>query len=271
MSSRARGPRLHARGSRRRRSCGSGASSPALRVGRDAGRQQRVLPALTCASRPTPRTKSPTSRRRSPATTPGRGDRDPARRRRARRRRLDRARRARDWASWSAASACRCSPTRRTAICPQLQHARPLRPPHRRGRLPSGLSRADGASRSAPACTRSPGQRGATARFVARAALNYLWNQAENGTACPVTMTFAAVQVLRNAPDARRGVGAEAARRRLRPAARCRSPQKRGATVGMAMTEKQGGSDLRANADRAAQRATARSRSTATSGSARRR
>ena len=34
--------------------------------------------------------------------------------------------------------------------------------------------------------------------FAARAALNYLWNQAENGTSCPVTMTFAAVQVMRN-------------------------------------------------------------------------
>ena len=36
--------------------------------------------------------------------------------------------------------------------------------------------------------------------FVARAALNYLWNQGENGTSCPVTMTFAAVQVLRTTP-----------------------------------------------------------------------
>src|SRR5499427_8278459 len=34
--------------------------------------------------------------------------------------------------------------------------------------------------------------------WIARAALNYLWNQGENGVACPVTMTFASVRVLRN-------------------------------------------------------------------------
>src|SRR5689334_7581082 len=34
--------------------------------------------------------------------------------------------------------------------------------------------------------------------WVGRAALNYLWNQGENGIACPVTMSFAAVRVLRN-------------------------------------------------------------------------
>ena len=65
--------------------------------------------------------------------------------------------------------------------------------------------------------------------FVARAALNYLWNQGENGTACPVTMTFAAVQVLRSTRRAGRGLGAEAPRGRLRPAARCRCREKRGA------------------------------------------
>ena len=32
--------------------------------------------------------------------------------------------------------------------------------------------------------------------FVARAALNYLWNQGENGTACPITMTFASARVI---------------------------------------------------------------------------
>src|SRR5262252_4214218 len=34
--------------------------------------------------------------------------------------------------------------------------------------------------------------------WIARAALNYLWNQGENGVACPITMTFASVRVLRN-------------------------------------------------------------------------
>ena len=86
--------------------------------------------------------------------------------------------------------------------------------------------------------------------FVARAALNYLWNQGENGTSCPVTMTFAAVQVLRNAP-------AIAATWEPKLLAAAYDPRplplssKTAATVGMAMTEKQGGSDLRANQTRA--------------------
>jgi putative acyl-CoA dehydrogenase len=82
--------------------------------------------------------------------------------------------------------------------------------------------------------------------FVARAALNYLWNQAENGTACPVTMAFAAVQVMRN--DAQ--LAAEWEPKLLADAHDPRPlplSQKRAVTVGMAMTEKQGGSDLRSN------------------------
>ncbi len=82
--------------------------------------------------------------------------------------------------------------------------------------------------------------------FVARAALNYLWNQAENGTACPVTMAFAAVQVMRN--DAQ--LAAEWEPKLLADAYDPRPlhlSQKRAVTVGMAMTERQGGSDLRSN------------------------
>ncbi len=82
--------------------------------------------------------------------------------------------------------------------------------------------------------------------FVARAALNYLWNQAENGTSCPVTMTFAAVQVMRN--DAQ--LTAEWELKLLADAYDPRPlhlSQKSAVTVGMAMTEKQGGSDLRSN------------------------
>jgi len=86
--------------------------------------------------------------------------------------------------------------------------------------------------------------------FVARGALNYLWNQGENGVACPVTMCFAGVQVLRNEPalavEWEPKIVAEAYDPRPLPIA-----EKRAATVGMAMTEKQGGSDLRANSTRA--------------------
>jgi putative acyl-CoA dehydrogenase len=86
--------------------------------------------------------------------------------------------------------------------------------------------------------------------FVARAALFYLWNQAENGVACPVTMTFAAVQVLRSEPS----LAAEWVPKLLATDYDPRPlpvAQKRAATVGMAMTEKQGGSDLRASSTRA--------------------
>jgi len=86
--------------------------------------------------------------------------------------------------------------------------------------------------------------------FVARAALNYLWNQGENGVSCPVTMSFAAVHVLRNEPALavvwEPKIVAEAYDARPIPIM-----EKRAATVGMAMTEKQGGSDLRSNATRA--------------------
>jgi putative acyl-CoA dehydrogenase len=87
--------------------------------------------------------------------------------------------------------------------------------------------------------------------WIARAALNYLWNQGENGVACPVTMTFASVKVLRNDP-------ALAAQWEPKVLAHDYDPrplplaQKRAATVGMAMTERQGGSDLRANSSVAA-------------------
>ncbi|MFY9316012.1 MAG: acyl-CoA dehydrogenase family protein [Burkholderiales bacterium] len=82
--------------------------------------------------------------------------------------------------------------------------------------------------------------------FAARAALNYLWNQGEQGISCPVTMTFAGVKILRNAPALSAQwepkLTANAYDARPLPAA-----QKAGATIGMAMTEKQGGSDLRSN------------------------
>jgi len=87
--------------------------------------------------------------------------------------------------------------------------------------------------------------------WVARAALNYLWNQGENGVACPVTMTFASLRVLRSD----RKLAAEWEPKLLacdydpRPLPLA---QKRAVTIGMAMTERQGGSDLRANSTRAA-------------------
>lgn len=80
---------------------------------------------------------------------------------------------------------------------------------------------------------------------VARAALSYLHHQVEPGTSCPLTMTHAAVPALRRAPALGEWIDKVAASRydpRDVPIA-----QKSGVTLGMGMTEKQGGSDVRAN------------------------
>lgn len=86
--------------------------------------------------------------------------------------------------------------------------------------------------------------------FAARAALNYLWNQCENGTACPVTMTFASVPVLRHAPDLA-AVWLPRVLNSTYDPSDLPVERKQGANIGMAMTEKQGGSDLRANTTQA--------------------
>ncbi|HVI26463.1 MAG TPA: acyl-CoA dehydrogenase family protein [Xanthomonadaceae bacterium] len=80
---------------------------------------------------------------------------------------------------------------------------------------------------------------------VARAALSYLHHQVEPGTSCPLTMTHAAVPVLRREPALAEWADKAAAPHydpREVPIA-----AKQGVTLGMGMTEKQGGSDVRAN------------------------
>jgi putative acyl-CoA dehydrogenase len=80
---------------------------------------------------------------------------------------------------------------------------------------------------------------------VARAALSYMWNQGENGICCPMGMTFASIPALQHD----KGLYDEWAPQILRAAYDDRpiyAKKKNGITVGMAMTEKQGGSDLRA-------------------------
>ncbi|WP_202908499.1 acyl-CoA dehydrogenase family protein [Labrys sp. WJW] len=82
--------------------------------------------------------------------------------------------------------------------------------------------------------------------FVAHAALEYMLTQIEPGVCCPITMTGASLAVLRQAPALFGQWGplilADAYDGSARPAA-----DKAAATIGMAMTEKQGGSDVRAN------------------------
>lgn len=81
---------------------------------------------------------------------------------------------------------------------------------------------------------------------AARAALPYMFNQVESGVNCPLTMTYAAVPALRHSP-------ALAAEWLPKVTAALYDPadaplgEKAGATIGMSMTEKQGGSDVRAN------------------------
>jgi putative acyl-CoA dehydrogenase len=85
---------------------------------------------------------------------------------------------------------------------------------------------------------------------VARAAGFVVWSQVDAGVGCPASMTYACVPVLRERPDLAAAwlpaVTARAYDPGLRPVR-----AKAGALIGMAMTEKQGGSDVRANTTRA--------------------
>jgi putative acyl-CoA dehydrogenase len=81
---------------------------------------------------------------------------------------------------------------------------------------------------------------------VARAALFMMLAQVEAGVGCPLSMTYSAVPALRLQPE----LAAEWEPRLTSTAYDPRSAPaagKRGALCGMAMTEKQGGSDVRAN------------------------
>ena len=85
---------------------------------------------------------------------------------------------------------------------------------------------------------------------VARAATFYVWTQAEAGHGCPVSMTYAAVPALRHAPELAARFEPLLAARDYEPGLRPPAG-KAGLLAGMAMTEKQGGSDVRAGTTRA--------------------
>ena len=121
----------------------------------------------------------------------------------------------------------------------------------RPGAVPSLLSRADeGCDRGGPAFAR-PGRDPREGAHVARAARSYMQTQVEAGHGCPITMTFASVPCLKDAARSRRAMAAEDRGPTSTIRATCRSIEKAGVTIGMAMTEKQGGSDVRANTTRA--------------------
>jgi putative acyl-CoA dehydrogenase len=81
---------------------------------------------------------------------------------------------------------------------------------------------------------------------VARAAQYLLFGQVENGTQCPVTMTFGAVPALRQHPQLAALWLPKILSREYDPRS-LPVDQKNGVLIGMGMTEKQGGSDVRAN------------------------
>lgn len=86
---------------------------------------------------------------------------------------------------------------------------------------------------------------------LAHAGMVYLASQVEPGHCCPLTMTYAAIPALAASKDRVLVAWKEKLlSRRYDPAVR---PvlEKAGATLGMALTEKQGGSDVRSNSTRA--------------------
>jgi len=92
----------------------------------------------------------------------------------------------------------------------------------------------------------APWADGRVGAHVARAAKFVTWSPVEYGHGCPVSMTYSVVAALRHAPDLAAwwepGLASTDYDPRPIPAG-----QKRGLTAGMALTEKQGGSDVRAN------------------------
>ncbi len=85
---------------------------------------------------------------------------------------------------------------------------------------------------------------------VAHGALNYLLNQVEGGVLCPISMTYSVIPALKVTASIEkewlpRVLGREYDKRDI-PA-----KEKNSVTIGMFMTEKQGGSDVRANSTQA--------------------
>lgn len=85
---------------------------------------------------------------------------------------------------------------------------------------------------------------------VSRAAKYYLHTQVEAAHGCPITMTFAAIPALRHQPELFQQFADKIMAPYYDPD-NIPDSRKHGLTVGMAMTEKQGGSDVRANSTQA--------------------
>ena len=97
---------------------------------------------------------------------------------------------------------------------------------------------------AAPWADRRPGA------HTARAAGLYVWGATDFGHLCPMSMSYSIVPALRHAPELARRYEPLLTARVYDPGSR--PPEsKRGLLAGMSMTEKQGGSDVRANTTRA--------------------
>jgi putative acyl-CoA dehydrogenase len=92
----------------------------------------------------------------------------------------------------------------------------------------------------------SPWKEPGPGAHVARGAGFFCMSQAESGIGCPISMTYSVIPALRTQPE----LAAEWEPRFFSTAYDGRNvpaPEKAGALAGMGMTEKQGGSDVRAN------------------------
>lgn len=96
----------------------------------------------------------------------------------------------------------------------------------------------------------SPWQQPGVGAHVARAAKYYLHTQVEAAHGCPITMTFAAIPALRHQPNLLAKFGGKIMAREY-DSRNVPDSEKNGLTIGMAMTEKQGGSDVRSNTTKA--------------------
>jgi putative acyl-CoA dehydrogenase len=96
----------------------------------------------------------------------------------------------------------------------------------------------------------SEGRPAGGAAEVSRAAKFYIAAQVETGHLCPITMTRASVAALAVQPDLLAQVMPVLGTRAYDPTF-APWPTKRGMTLGMGMTEKQGGTDVRSNMSRA--------------------
>ena len=91
---------------------------------------------------------------------------------------------------------------------------------------------------------------GGTGAHATHAAMVYMASQVEPGHCCPLTMTYASLPVIAAAETLSDDWRTNLLARRYDPSVRPVA-EKQAATLGMAMTEKQGGSDVRANTTRA--------------------